>query len=75
MQAAGRVIRTEEDRGIVILIDERFLQNGYFKLFPQEWSHFLTVSAEQNDDINAGDFAGQDLCNSLKQSLGRFWKM
>ena len=39
-QAAGRVIRTAEDIGVVALLDERFLQSGYQKLFPREWSHF-----------------------------------
>jgi len=39
-QAAGRVIRTEQDRGIVVLIDDRFDQIGYKKLFPEEWSGY-----------------------------------
>ena len=38
-QAVGRVIRTEEDQGMVILIDERFGERSYYQLFPQEWSH------------------------------------
>lgn len=37
MQAVGRVIRTEKDRGVVLLIDERFSENSYKKLFPPEW--------------------------------------
>lgn len=37
LQAVGRVIRTEEDRGIVLLIDERFSQTSYKRLFPEEW--------------------------------------
>jgi len=37
LQAVGRVIRTEVDRGIVLLIDERFSQMSYKKLFPEEW--------------------------------------
>ncbi len=36
-QAAGRVIRTQEDRGVILLLDERFTQNAYRKLFPREW--------------------------------------
>lgn len=39
LQAAGRVIRTAEDRGIVLLIDERFSQNQYRQLFPPHWNH------------------------------------
>lgn len=37
LQAAGRVIRTAEDRGVVLLLDERFLQPEYLPLFPREW--------------------------------------
>ncbi|QDR82358.1 ATP-dependent DNA helicase [Sporomusa termitida] len=37
LQAAGRVIRTEQDRGLVLLIDERFSQARYKRLFPREW--------------------------------------
>ncbi len=37
LQAAGRVIRTTEDRGIILLLDERFLQSDYQWLYPREW--------------------------------------
>lgn len=37
MQAAGRVIRSEQDRGIILLIDERFTTQQYRNLFPAEW--------------------------------------
>ncbi|MFL0268475.1 ATP-dependent DNA helicase [Candidatus Clostridium radicumherbarum] len=37
LQAVGRVIRTENDRGVVLLIDERFSNNVYRRLFPTEW--------------------------------------
>ena len=43
LQAAGRVIRTEEDIGIVALLDERFLQNNYTRLFPREWGNYEIV--------------------------------
>lgn len=43
MQATGRVIRTETDKGLVILIDERFSQQQYKKLFPIEWAGALTM--------------------------------
>jgi len=39
-QAAGRVIRTEKDRGIIALLDERFLNASYQKVFPVEWKDF-----------------------------------
>ena len=44
LQAAGRVIRTEEDRGVIALLDERFLQNNYSRLFPREWTNASRVS-------------------------------
>jgi len=44
LQAAGRVIRTEEDRGVVMLLDERFLQQSYVKLFPREWHNVKATS-------------------------------
>ncbi len=44
LQAAGRVIRTMEDVGVVVLLDERFLQYSYRRLFPREWEKFETVT-------------------------------
>lgn len=44
LQAAGRVIRTVEDVGIVALLDERFLTAPYLKMFPREWERFEKVS-------------------------------
>lgn len=44
LQAAGRVIRTVDDVGIVALLDERFLQYTYRRLFPREWEKCETVS-------------------------------
>jgi Rad3-related DNA helicase len=40
MQAAGRVIRTETDRGVILLIDTRFADSRYIELFPYEWRKF-----------------------------------
>lgn len=40
LQAAGRVIRTSEDIGVIALLDERFLGRSYQKMFPREWEHF-----------------------------------
>jgi Rad3-related DNA helicase len=36
-QAAGRVIRTEQDKGIIALLDERFFGRQYQETFPREW--------------------------------------
>lgn len=38
LQAAGRVIRTTEDEGIILLLDERFLNSDYNGLYPIEWN-------------------------------------
>ena len=40
LQAAGRVIRTEKDKGVVALLDERFLDRSYQRMFPREWTGF-----------------------------------
>ena len=47
LQAAGRVIRTKEDRGVVLLLDERFLQSAYRSLFPPEWSGCQVCTVKQ----------------------------
>lgn len=47
LQAAGRVIRTQEDKGVIILLDERFLQREYQSLFPREWDSYEIVTANQ----------------------------
>ena len=36
-QAVGRVIRTETDRGVAILLDDRYQQQGYCRLMPAHW--------------------------------------
>lgn len=37
LQAAGRVIRSETDRGIVLLVDDRYIAPKYSELFPPHW--------------------------------------
>lgn len=44
LQAAGRVIRTEKDRGVIALLDERFNYSQYRKLFPREWHNCSKTS-------------------------------
>ena len=46
LQAAGRVIRTAEDVGIVVLLDDRFLSRTYQRMFPREWEGFEAVTLE-----------------------------
>ena len=44
LQAVGRVIRTPEDRGVILLLDDRFLRRDHLELFPREWEHFQVVN-------------------------------
>ena len=46
MQAGGRLIRTEQDRGKLILIDDRFLTKKYQALFPALWTKCLKRSEQ-----------------------------
>ena len=57
LQAAGRVIRTESDRGVVVLIDDRFSEPLYRRLMPNHWRGLKYV----------GDLP------SLSHLLSRFW--
>lgn len=44
LQAAGRVIRRDTDRGIILLLDQRFLNSGNRQLFPREWEDYQVVT-------------------------------
>ena len=46
LQAAGRVIRTHDDVGIVALLDERFTGYQYQKMFPREWTEYEIVTGD-----------------------------
>lgn len=50
MQAAGRVIRTVTDTGVVALLDERFLTSTYRAIFPREWNNYERVSLNTVED-------------------------
>ena len=58
LQAAGRVIRTPEDRGVVLLIDDRFLAPDTRRLMPPHWEQLKTVDSAQ----------------ALTAELAAFWK-
>ena len=45
LQSAGRVIRTETDRGVILLLDERFSQRQYRESFPREWGNLRICTA------------------------------
>ncbi|PKK99665.1 MAG: ATP-dependent helicase [Tenericutes bacterium HGW-Tenericutes-2] len=57
IQAVGRVIRTDLDYGIAILIDDRFNTPLYKKLFPMEWKKYEIINHPKY----------------LKKSLDIFW--
>lgn len=62
VQAAGRVIRTETDRGLIVLMDDRFIQTSYTKSMPQDW--FVNNARElvsQNILKDVADFWNQPL--------------
>jgi DNA excision repair protein ERCC-2 len=37
VQSVGRLIRTETDRGVAVLVCQRFRQPAYTALFPPDW--------------------------------------
>jgi DNA excision repair protein ERCC-2 len=43
LQAGGRVIRSEEDRGTLVLVDDRFLSRKYVEMLPEEWRDFVVL--------------------------------
>ncbi len=51
LQAAGRVIRTPEDQGVVLLLDERFLNSEYKRLFPLEWEDYQVCGLSQSGEL------------------------
>lgn len=58
LQAVGRVIRTETDRGVAVLIDDRYAEPKYRTLFPKEWKGMNLVGGS----------------SSLAEIMRRFWK-
>ena len=47
LQSAGRVIRTAEDIGVIALLDERFLEYQYRRMFPREWKQYEIISVDE----------------------------
>ena len=58
MQAVGRLIRSETDKGVALLIDERYCWNDYRILFKKEWEDYELVYSEEE----------------VKESLQKFFK-
>lgn len=59
LQAAGRVIRTTEDQGVIALLDERFLEGSYLRLFPREWEDYK-VCGLRDVGTRIAEFWGED---------------
>lgn len=57
-QAAGRVIRTNTDKGVIVLMDRRFNQTRYRKIFPKHWAN---IQVSNNP-------------KQLENQLQNFWK-
>ncbi len=57
-QAGGRVIRGEDDRGVIVLIDSRFAEEPYKSLLPKHWHHIVYTGDER----------------SLAALVRRFWR-
>lgn len=51
LQAAGRVIRTKEDKGVILLLDDRFLGRDYAEIFPKEWKDRCSCRLETVEDV------------------------
>ena len=51
LQAAGRVIRTVNDCGIIELLDDRFMTSQYTSLYPREWNEVYPVAHYQLREI------------------------
>lgn len=60
LQAAGRVIRTPQDKGLVLLIDSRYAQSAYRRLFPAHWAGMRRVADAQQAAALLKSFWGED---------------
>ena len=49
LQAAGRCIRTDNDKGVILLLDNRYSQRRYQSLFPYEW--YPNFRVRKSDDV------------------------
>ena len=49
LQAAGRCIRTDDDKGVILLLDNRYSQRRYQSLFPYEW--YPNFRVRKSDDV------------------------
>lgn len=66
LQASGRVIRSEDEKGVVLLIDDRFTAPEYRALMPEYWSHIKFISSAQELLSTVVNFWKNDGENSTK---------
>lgn len=59
LQAAGRVIRRDSDRGVVVLVDDRYGEDRYKMLFPPQWSHMIFTGDVSSLAKAVSDFWGK----------------
>ncbi|MEQ9365262.1 MAG: ATP-dependent DNA helicase [Leptospirales bacterium] len=52
VQAAGRVIRTERDRGVILLLGARFAEERYFEKLPAAWREELRIAPDYETTID-----------------------
>lgn len=59
LQSAGRVIRTEEDKGVLLLLDDRFFGRQYREIFPREWSKYQVCNLDEVAEATEKFWKGQ----------------
>ncbi|MGZ3723918.1 MAG: ATP-dependent DNA helicase, partial [Bdellovibrionales bacterium] len=60
VQSAGRVIRSHDDRGLIVLMDRRFVHSNYVKSMPADW---------------VGDDPHSKVSKTLLSDIREFWKL
>jgi len=56
LQAAGRLIRSSHDAGIILLLDQRFASSRYTKFYPQHWRNYRRVNSVQQLTADVDNF-------------------
>ena len=60
LQAAGRVIRTDSDRGVIALLDDRFMESSSRKLFPMEWDDIRYINFNEAKNVISEFWKGSE---------------
>jgi len=51
VQAAGRLLRSDDDRGVIVVMGKRFLDPRYARLLPEEWTFGDPTSLVYEDPV------------------------